>query len=50
MLTYYRQKLDQYERERREWQEQSEHMRILLEKVHTNELEVINKKNEISEL
>ena len=42
--------LDNFEKERIEWQEQAEYMKLQMEKVHNTENEVLNKKNELSEL
>lgn len=61
-LQYYRQKLSKtlnttitifaasFEGERIEWQQEAETMRILLERVHAHEAEMLAKKTEIAEV
>lgn len=50
MLAYYRMKVDSFERERIEWQEQTEAVRQQLESVHETEERVNQFKIEISEV
>lgn len=42
--------LDTFEKERVEWQEQAEEMRLHIENIHGKEYEILSKKNEISEM
>jgi hypothetical protein len=62
-LQYYRQKLsntindllippclDTFEGERIEWQQEAEKLRIVLERIHSQESELVGKKHEIAEI
>eukprot|EP00347_Sterkiella_histriomuscorum_P001132 403373203 len=49
-LHFYRHKLDAFEQERIEWQEQAEQMRLQIEKFHGSEQQILGKKNEITEI
>ena len=49
-LNFYRHKLTQHEVERVDWQEDAERMRLAIEKVHSDENEVTQLKEQIAEL